>query len=61
MPAPQDQFGDVLQVKVEVRPAGGVRGAAAAGAQGGHARLKKLLAEAMLDKVVLEDLASKKV
>ena len=58
MSPPRDQFRDFLQVKAGVRRLGGIRGARLRTFEKENIRLKKLLAEAMLDNVVLKDLAS---
>lgn len=60
MPTSRRELGDILQVKskyggLEVSEARRLRAL-----EEENARLKKLLAEAMLDNVVLKDLASKK-
>ena len=60
LPQARDQQRDVLQMEGQVRRAGGVRGPAAEGARDENAKLKKLLAEAMLDNAMLKDLNAKK-
>ena len=60
MPQVWDQRGDLLQLKEQVRRHGGVRGQAAEGLETENAKLKRLLADAMLDNAALKELLSKK-
>ena len=60
LPQARHQQRDVLQVEGQVRRAGGVGRPAAEGAGGRERKLKKLLAEAMLDNAMLKDIAAKK-
>ena len=52
--------GDVLQVEGQVRRHGRVGGQAAEALEDENAKLKRLLADAMLDNVALKDLLGKK-
>ena len=60
VPQARDQLGDILQVEGQVRRPGGLRGQAAEGAGGRERKLKRLLADAMLDNAALKDLLAKK-
>ena len=60
MPSAWDQPGDILPVEGEVRRAGGIGGSSLRTLEAENARLKKLLADAMLDNAVLKDIAAKK-
>ncbi|EIZ80799.1 insertion element ISR1 10 kDa protein A3 [Novosphingobium sp. Rr 2-17] len=60
MSPPWGQLGNVLQVEVEVWRPGGVEARRLRALEDENAKLKKRLAEAILDNVVLKDLASKK-
>jgi hypothetical protein len=51
---------DILQLEEQVRRAGGQRGEAARALEAENARLKRLLADAMLDDAALKDLLGKK-
>jgi hypothetical protein len=60
MPSARDQHGDLLQLEVEVRRLEVSEAKRLRALEEENTRLKKLLAETMLDNAVLKDLASKK-
>jgi hypothetical protein len=60
VPQARDQFSDLLQMQGAVWRHERIGGAALKALEDENAKLKKLLAEAMLDLSVLKDVASKK-
>jgi hypothetical protein len=60
LPQARDQQRDVLCVEGEVRRHGRIRGKRLKQLEEENAKLKRLLADAMLDNVALKDLLSKK-
>jgi putative transposase len=59
-PQARDQQRDLLQMEGQVRRAGGSDAKRLKALEDENAKLKKLLAEAMLDDAMLKDVASKK-
>ena len=60
MPQAWDQRRDVLQVESQVRRPGRIGRERLKSLEDENAKLKKLLAEAMLDNAMLKDIAAKK-
>ena len=60
MPGTRDQLSDVLQVEGKVRRDGSSDTRKLKAFEGENAKLKKLLAEQMLDNAMLKDVASRK-
>jgi hypothetical protein len=60
VPQAWDQRGNLLQLEEQIRRHGSVRGQAAKALEAENTKLKKLLADAMLDNAALKDLLSKK-
>jgi hypothetical protein len=60
VPQARDQRADVLQLEGKVRRAGSFRAKRLKGLESENARLKKLLADTMLDNAALKDLLAKK-